>query len=118
MKPVSVSYWNEELKQMEVAILQQPDSIHTVAFSVSFQWMPSCIGSLPALKDYKLNTFVLYNIDLLEQQMDKGYRKFDVMDLLVTKIKNACFDKGVIVDPDHLQLLPAFGKDMEVEDER
>jgi len=117
MKPVSISYWDDATQTIQTVIKQQPDSIHTKAFSISFDWYPATnqCGSIPELKDYRLRTTVMYNLDLLIKQVeDAGGKRFHIMDELVKQMKNECFKQGVIVDPDWLQLMGMPESYMEV----
>jgi hypothetical protein len=107
MKPVPISYWDSASQTIQTVIKQQPDSIHTKAFSISFDWYPTNqYGSITELKDYRLRTTVVYDLDLFIKQIeDAVVNKFQIMDELVKQMKNECLKQGVIVDPDLIQLM-------------
>jgi hypothetical protein len=119
MKPVSLMYWDDATQTIQTVIKQQPDSIHTKAFSVSFDWYPakSPCGSIPALEDYRLRTTIICNIDLLDQKFkEAGGMKFSVMDEFTKQVKNECFKHGVVVDPDCFEIMWIPERLMEVKD--
>lgn len=98
MKPVSLAAWNELTQTIETIIKEQPDSIHTEDYSVSFTWMPDVAGgSIPLESHYKLFATVMYNVTKINSLKQTA--------TIVESVREACKNNGII-DTNNIRFLP------------